>query len=274
MNAKKIDLTDDELRQMQLIQTEMLHVVHKICMKHKIKYIMDAGTLLGAVRHKGFIPWDDDIDIRMLRKDYEKFCKVWENESAKENYFLQNYKTDENYVWQYGRILKNGTRYVRLGKEHLKQKDGVYLDIFVCDGVPNNKFLRKIHNLLTMFCRKSMYAKVAYLTEKDKKKKLVYSFIRFVPKKAVFAIYNGLGKIFNENNCKSIGSYGWHADKDNKGFEKRWFTNLTKVEFEDGKFLAPKDYDGFLKYSFGDDYMQLPPEEQRFAKAFTSYFKF
>ncbi len=268
------ELTDEELRRLQLTQTDMLHELHRICVENDIKYIIDAGTLLGAVRHEGFIPWDDDIDIRILRSEYKKLCKVLEKKLDKDKLFFQNYESDKYYIWQYSRILKKGTRYVRLGKEHLKQKDGVYLDIFICDGVPNNKILRKIHNRVTMFCRKSMYAKVAYLTEKNKYKKLVYNILRIVPKKAVFFIYNILGRLFNENNCSKFGSYGWHADKDNNGFKKEWFTDLVLLDFENGKFYGPKDYDGFLRYSFGDDYMELPPEEQRFAKAFTSYFEF
>ncbi len=271
---KAIELTEEELRRLQLTQTEMLHELHKICVKNNIKYIMDAGTLLGAIRHGKFIPWDDDIDIRILRSEYEKLCAALERDLDKSKFFFQNYESDKHYVWQYSRILKNNTRYVRLGKEHMKQKDGVYLDIFICDGVPSNKILRKIHNAITMFCRKSMYAKVAYLTENDSKKKLVYNMLRFIPKSFTFFIYNALGKIFNEKNCNRFGSYGWHADKDNNGFKREWFTEITLLDFEDGKFYGPKDYDGFLKYSFGNDYMELPPVEQRIAKAFTSYFKF
>lgn len=271
---KAINLTDDELRRLQLIQIEMLQELHHICIKNNIKYIMDAGTLLGTVRHGKFIPWDDDIDIRILRSEYKKLCNALEKDLDKNKFFFQNYKSDKHYIWQYSRILKKGTRYVRLGKEHLKQNDGVYLDIFICDGVPSNKFVRKTHNIITMFCRKSMYAKVAYKTEKNKRKKMRYSILRFVPKGFTFFVYNSLGRIFNEKNCDKFGSYGWHADKDNNGFKREWFTDLTLLDFEDGKFYAPKDYDGFLKYSFSDDYMELPPEEQRIAKAFTSYFKF
>lgn len=271
---KALNLTDEELRRLQLTQTEMLHEIHRICVKNNIKYVMDAGTLLGAVRHGKFIPWDDDIDIRILRSEYKKLCKALEKDLDKEKYFFQNYESDEHYLWQYSRILKKGTRYVRLGKEHLKQKDGVYLDIFICDGVPENEKIRKVHNAITTFCRKSMYAKVAYLTEKDKKKKMSYNILRFIPKSFTFFIYNSLGKIFDEQKCKKVGSYGWHDAKDNNGFNRKWFTDVTLLAFEDGKFYAPRDYDGFLRYSFGDDYMQLPPEEQRFAKAFTSYYKF
>lgn len=271
---KALELTSKELRRLQLTQLEMLHELHRICDENNIKYILDAGTLLGAIRHGGFIPWDDDIDIRMLRSEYEKLCIVLEKKEENKMFFFQNYKSDKNYYWQYSRLLKRGTRYVRLGKEHLKQKDGVYLDIFVCDGVPKSKTIRKIHNLIMKFCRKSMYAKVAYITEKNRTKKLIYSMLRYIPKSFVFFLYGTVAKIFNEDNCERFGSYGWHAEKDNQGFLKKWFTELDLVEFEDGEFLAPKDFQGFLAYSFGEDYMELPSADQRIAKAFTSYYEF
>lgn len=271
---KAIELTIEELRRLQLTQLEIFHEIHRICVKNNIKYIMDAGTLLGAVRHTKFIPWDDDIDIRILRSEYKKLCLALEKDLDKGKYFFQNYKSDEFYIWQYSRILKKNTRYVRLGKEHLKQKDGVYIDIFVCDGVPENVILKKIQNLVTKFCRKSMYAKISFSIEKNLFKRITYKILRCIPKSFTFHIYSLLGKIFNENNCNRFGSYGWHAKKDLDGFKREWFEDIELLEFEDGSFYSPKDYDGFLRYSFGESYMELPPEEQRIPTAYTSYFEF
>lgn len=269
-----IELTNKELRKMQLIQVEMLHELHRIAIKNDIKYTIAAGTLLGAYREGKFIPWDDDIDIRILRSEYEKLCVAMEKDLNKEKFFFQNVNTDKNYNWQYAKILRNNTRYVRVGKEHLKQKDGVYLDIFVCDGIPKNKIIRKIHNTITLFCRKSMYAKMAYKIEKNTFKRLGYSVIRFVPKFVVFWLYKVLGKIFNENNCNTFGSYGWHGYNDNhRGFYKKWFENLTLIDFEDGRFYAPKETKEFLEHSFYGD-IKKPPIEARKPKAYASYFKF
>ena len=115
MKEKKI-MPKEDLRKLQLIELEMLLEVDRICRENKIRYMISSGTLLGAVRHKGFIPWDDDLDTYMLREDFEKFCEEWNKDADKDKFFLQTYKTDPEYRWGYAKIRRKGTEYLRDGQ--------------------------------------------------------------------------------------------------------------------------------------------------------------
>lgn len=97
-------MNSDELRKMQLIQLELLEEVDRICTKYGISYSVEGGTLLGTVRHKGFIPWDDDVDIAMVRSEYIKFCRACEKELDNAKYFFQTHDTDPEYRWGYAKV--------------------------------------------------------------------------------------------------------------------------------------------------------------------------
>lgn len=264
-------MTPEELRKMQLLQLEILEGFDKVCRKHHIKYIMDAGTLLGAVRNKGFIPWDDDIDIRMLRSEYNKFCKLAKKELSKKLFF-QNYHNDAKYPWIYSKVRMKGTRAVRLGQEKLGIKDGVFIDIFPCDGVPSDPAELKKHSKTAKFCRKVLYARAARFSKEKFYERMFWSFVCIIPRSFVYRKVESLAKKYNEKNCEKVGCIGWHAPKDVNGFKKEYFTELTELEFEGKMFLAPKDWDGFLRYSFGEDYMTPPPADKQTASSPLSYY--
>lgn len=271
MRVKQMKMTTEELRKMQLIQLDILTEFDRVCRENNINYIMDAGTLLGAVRYKGFIPWDDDIDVRMLRSDYEKFCKI-ANDKLTDGFYFQNYRNDSGYPWIYSKVRKKGTRAVRLGQEKLKMKDGVFIDIFPCDGVPSDSSAFEKHSKKSHICRKILYARIARYSKESIWERLFWSCVCIIPRTVVYQIVEKLGNDYNESNCDKVGCIGWHAAKDVNGFKKEYFTELTELEFEGKMFLAPKDWDGFLRYSFGEDYMTPPPKEMQKISGPLSYY--
>jgi len=270
---EKFKYTDENLRKLQLIELDMLKELDRICRKHSINYILDAGTLLGAVRYGGFIPWDDDVDVRMLREDYEKFCSVCSTELDKK-YFLQTYQTDHGYRWLYGRILKNGTVYSRKNHEMLQSKNGIFIDIFPVDKIPEKKFQRQYFTFCGMLCRKMLYSEVGCRIAKNRWKRAVFHALNLVPKNRVYAMY---GKLVYRCSCLDtdlVRTFGWGSKEENRGYSKKWMEKTCDIIFEDYLFKAPVQTEEFLVHFFGKDYMIPPPEAERVPGHIADYIKF
>ncbi|EKC70814.1 LicD-like protein, partial [human gut metagenome] len=133
-----IELDKKTLRNLQLTELELLEEVDRICKKCNIHYNIIAGTLLGAVRHGGFIPWDDDADVALLRSEYEKFRKACETELDTTRFYFQDHENTPGYRWGYGKLRRKDTVFLREHQEHMPYEQGVFIDIFPLDYVPEN----------------------------------------------------------------------------------------------------------------------------------------
>ncbi len=273
LNIKKnetIKYTPELLRRLQLTQLEILIELDRVCRKNNIKYCLACGTLLGAIRHEGFIPWDDDIDVWMLRCEYERFCKICEKDLDKK-YFFQNWDTDPYFNSAYGKIRKKGTRYIRAGQERMKYKDGIYIDILPLDNLPDQYWARWRMIVKAWLYRKLTYAQAGAMCEKNLFKRIGYFILSLYPvKRAKREFYRLLTRYDNKETlyCKCLGDVN---------FNPHWkddFRELIEWQFEGHLFYVPARYDSLLKNNIGIDYMTLPPIEKRRPHADFSYIDF
>lgn len=143
----------ETLEHLHICLLDIMSEVDRICSENSIGYSLIGGSMIGAVRHHGFIPWDDDMDIGMLRQDYEKFISICESRLDKK-YFLQTYDSDPKYNYGYAKMLLNGTELVEFGHERTKYRKGIFVDIFPFDTVPNNIGERKKQKRSLFFYKK------------------------------------------------------------------------------------------------------------------------
>jgi len=261
--SEAIKLPDDALRRLQLILLDMLIEVDRICRKHNIKYKIIAGTMLGAVRHGGFIPWDDDVDVSMLREDYIRFRYVCKTELNDSKYFFQDDTTDPEYRWGYARIRKLNSEFVREGQEHLKMKTGIFIDIFPLDNIPDCYPLRLVHCFECFVLRKILYSEVGKRNRENSIVRYIYVLLNHIPAQFVFARFRKMSEYWNkhETTFNRILAFppraGWRL-----GSKRIWDEEMTEILFENRKFFVTAHYKTVLTWRYGD-YMQLPPPEKR-----------
>ena len=250
-----------EIREIQLIELEILKEIDRVCKKNNIEYFLDSGSVLGAVRHKGFIPWDDDIDIGMTRENYEKFLKVASKE-LKSDYFLQNIQTEKECPQLYTKVKKNNTLYMSWACRNLHIHQGIYVDIVPYDfSLGNEEEINKIKRLNKIFTYKAIPDRfklpdntLRYFSGFFLRKLLHYLLIP-IPKNLIIKKITKLIIESNKNNTKYLICYFWG---NSHLFLKEDLVPVSYLEFEGKKFPVPYNYDKYLKITYGD-YMKLPP---------------
>lgn len=262
-------LTPEQFRKMQLAELDMLVEFDRICRKHNINYVLFGGSLLGAIRHKGFIPWDDDADIGMLREDYDRF-KQYMHEMNPQVCYFQDHDTDPEYRWGYGKLRRTGTTYIRVGQEHLKCKTGIFVDVFPMDDIPYTLIGQIFQDWYCYCLRKILWSEVA----KENLGGFWHIWFKLLSKIPVTIPFRGFEKYTkksrnttsNRVRCLAFPAtgklYRKNPLKERFGMPKSWFTDRIEYSFEGKNLYGSKDYDTVLKYIYGD-YMQLPPENKR-----------
>ena len=280
--AEMLKLTGEQLRRMQLLELDMLKELDRVCRKHGIVYTLSSGTMLGAIRHHGFIPWDDDADVTMLREEYDKFVAV-ANELNPQICYFQDHGTDPEYRWGYAKLRRTGTQYVRVGQEHLKCRTGIFVDIFPMDDVPQGILARKLQQLRCFITRKLMYSEVGRLSKGESPfMRWVYSVMSKVPIDFAFRRLEKYTRRSRNDTPNVVRVLTFAAPVRSSrqfprdwryGLPKSWYLEVAEYCFEGAYFFGPKDFDGYLRFKYGD-YMTPPPENHRQQNSPVSFIDF
>lgn len=270
MNTEVDNNQSSDLRKIQMIQLEMLIEVDRICKKCNINYNIIAGTLLGAIRHKGFIPWDDDADVAFLRPEYEKFVKACKTELDSSRFYFQEYRNTQGYRWGYGKLRRKNTEYLRAGQEHMPYPTGIFIDIFPLDNVPDKKINRWFHNLHCTIIRKTLWSAVGEKTDKSHILRFIYFCLNLIPLKLIFKHYEHFIDNGNRKETSMVRIITFPTPNKSYGYFRRWYEKSSEYYFENHIFMGIKDYDEYLTFKFGD-YMELPPLELRKTHPATYY---
>lgn len=242
------------LEEMRAIQLDMLDKVHEFCVKYGIRYSLGGGSLLGAVRHGGYIPWDDDIDIMMPRPDYDCFLKTFEGVYS--HYTVQHCKNNKNYPWAFAKIYDDRTELI----DHFLMT-GVFIDVFPIDGLPDESgmkiYLERMDKLIvdvfrntksvTMYHTSFLYRWIKYL--------LFHSHSKSVEK--LDAYLHSFDFETSSYAGAIVGSY-----REKEYMKSEVFKKYIDMSFEDRMYKVIADYDLYLRKHYGD-YMELPPKEKQ-----------
>ena len=268
-----IEVKEIDIKELRKIQIEILDNVDEFCKKNNINYWIDCGTLLGAVRHKGYIPWDDDIDIGMLREDYDKFLNLFNKVNTR--YKLNALELDKDYYFPFGKVVDTNTILYEPDEE-TGIKGAVYIDVFVYDNAPDDD--SKVDE---MYDKRDNYNKfrIAQLYPKmyDKssfKKRIMRFFLniylKFLPKNYYTKKCIDNSKRYINENTKRVGNFT--SAKRMTG-DKEIFNSFVELSFENKKYPAPVGYKKWLEAFYGD-YMKLPPKEKQVSlHKFKAYYK-
>lgn len=254
-----IQLTEEQLEKLHAVQLEMLLEVRRICETYHINYSLIGGTLLGAIRHRGYIPWDDDADVGMLREDYERFRKICDKELNHQKYYFQDDRNTEGYRWGYGKLRKKNTLFARENQGCLNFGQEIFIDIFPLDYAPDNMPGRILHMFYCFCIRKILWSPVGAKAAKHLPQKAVYNLLSRIPKNRVYAHYYGYIKRKKKSRTVRINLF---PTRKPYGFPKQYFDELIEVSFEGEKFKGSRFYDSYLKIKY-DNYLVLPPADQR-----------
>ena len=252
------------LKELHKTQIEILDEIDRVCKENDIKYFLIGGTLLGAVRHKGFIPWDDDVDIGMLREDYEKKKKIClDNKALSNKYFLHCFETDNNYYLPFIKVRKNNTTFNEKMIEKLNTHKGIFVDIFPFENVNKlGSFFNKLRAYFILNACDAIKCKLGIMNVNNCRRKYVVKCLMVFN---ISFLHKFIDNLLSKK-CRKKAKYACCIISGSNPFAEYIDYNksfpLIDIDFENNRYPCFNNYDIYLKSTYGD-YMQLPPEDKR-----------
>lgn len=255
---------DDLLTRIHQVSLYILLAFDKVCRDNELTYFLDSGTALGAVRHGGFIPWDDDIDVGMPRKDYERFLKIGRS-VLPEDILIQTRATDPSYKRNAAKLRLKGTIFQE--HEGLPYKEnGFFIDIFPFDNVPRNKYLARMYVYGTRQVGRIIGTWYSHIKSQSHTLSIIQAVIKKIPESCITWInmkYVNLCRRYENQDPGYFTSFFWAMSaKKSYIFDSGRIIPVKEISFEGHPVKIVKDHDYYLNLMYGD-YMQLPPEKDR-----------
>lgn len=260
------NMTQEELEQLHSVLLDMMCRFDTLCRENDIQYFLGGGTLLGAIRHGGFIPWDDDADLMMTRENYDKLCSL-PREAFPEGWFLQTYQTDPHYHGDMAKIRLDGTIYsTEFSSRFPQMHQGIFVDIFAHDRTAKSKKMQKLHIFCTTLARSMVFHKwegtPMHFYGKHKLICAIFTgFIRIVPMRFLENFREWVYRWYKNSDSDYLyDGMGMHLQ--HGAFPAHWLDRAEYREFGGRQLQVPERFDEYLTFSYGD-YTQLPKEEDR-----------
>ena len=246
-----------ELRNLQLVELSILREFVRLCNAHGLRYFLAYGTLLGAVRHQGFIPWDDDIDVTMPRDDYDRFAEVCVSE-LRGGFRWQSYATEGGYPHWHGKLVKANTVLREAWSEHLQFEQSVYIDVFPLDGIADRRWEALAQHVLVSILRLRLGADL----KRTPAKRLLVRLAKVLPRHTAIQLAEAMGRRYPTGTSRKWICVGGPYGRRRQAFPGRWFGAGANLTFENLTLVAPAEWDSYLSQLYGD-YLTLPPTLDR-----------
>ena len=271
--ARAIRLTTSDgntmdLGELHTQQLRALDAIDRLCSAHGIDYVLLYGSLLGAVRHGGFIPWDDDVDIGMKRSEYDRFAAIASRE-LDDGFFLQTHESDAGYPLSFAKVRVDGTSFLEPGFANSRFHNGIYVDVFPLDSAPNSAWARRVHANVLRLVKTAALSRSDNVRASGLARAVVYTSLRVLtrpfPLSTLMGWQDRVASAFNSMPSDRLVSNGGPYGYARETFPASIMSGSATLAFEGRSVPGPAEWDKYLSHLYGN-YRELPPEHERIAR--------